>query len=573
MRKFLLGLVVGVIIAVVGIFVVLLAVGRLFSPKQPVVEANSALVLSLSGDLPEAAPVEIPLPFIESQATPTIRDLWTSLREAAKDARIKALVLEPHGLAIGWAKLQEVHQELEDFKKSGKPVYAVLHSPGSREYYLASAADKIYLSPEDMLDVKGFRLESMYFKDTLDKFGIEMQVDHIGRYKDAGDVFTRTGMTPETREVLNQVLDQIYGDFCTTVGSGRKKSADAVRALIDLGPFQADQAKTNGLIDEVGYEDQAYSDLKKKTGLSDLKKLSIKRYFRAVPARGDNIAFLVGAGEISSGESEPLNNESGIASRTFIRTIRQVRNDKSVKGVIVRVDSPGGDSTASDEILHELKLLSAAKPVIVSMSDLAASGGYYISVTGDPIVSYPDTITGSIGVLYLRPNVRGLYQKLGVQTEEITRGKLADLDSESTPLSDAAKQKLHDSIMATYQAFVTKVASARKRSFDQVDAIGQGRVWMGAQALTNGLVDQLGGLDKAVALIRERAKLSTAGDTNLVVYPPQRSLLEILTSTSTEEYTSEMAARTVRKALPNLPSASILRGGMLRILPYRLQIQ
>ncbi len=574
MRKFLLGVIVGVLVVFVGLFIIALVIVRLAASRQPTIAANSVLVLSLDGDIPESAPVEIPIPFIESQSVPTVRDLWASLHAAATDNRIKAVLLRPHHLVIGWGKLEEIHEELAAFKKSGKPLYALLESPGSREYYLASIADKIYLSPDDMLDVKGLLVEAMYFKGTMDKLGIDMQVDHIGRYKDAGDIFTKTSMSPETREVLNQVLDQLYGDFCSTVAQGRHKSANEVKALIDQGPFIASNAKANGLVDELGYEDQVYGDLKKKLGAGQLNRTSIKAYFRAVPNRGDRIAVLVGAGEIQRGEPDnTFSNTDVISSGAFAKTIRQIRNDRSIKGVILRVDSPGGDASASDEILHELKLLSRAKPLVVSMSDLAASGGYFISVTGDPIISYPDTITGSIGVLYLKPNVHDLYNKLGIQEDLLTRGKLADIDSESQPLSDAGRQKLHESIEATYVSFVSKVAAARKKSYDQIDPLAQGRVWMGAQALQNGLVDQLGGLDRAITVVRQRAKLSATGETNLILYPPRRTLFEVLASSSSNSVEDAMIERKLRERLPELPGRALLDGGILRILPYQFRIR
>ena len=573
MGKFLLGVLVGVVVVVLGGLIIGLALVKIFSNKSPTIAGNSVLVLSLEGQLPEAAPVEIPIPYLQSHAMPALGDVWTALRAAAKDNRIKAIVLAPHGLGAGWGKLEELHDELLQFKKSGKPVYAYLQGAGSREYYLASVADKIYMSPDDMLEVKGFRLETMFLKNTLDKLGVTVQVDHIGRYKDAGDTFTRTGMTPETREVLNQVLDQVYGDFCTTVALGRHKSGDDIRALVDQGPFMAPQAKSGGLIDQLGYEDQVYADLKKKTG-SELKKLDIRTYVRAVPAKGDHIAMIVGQGDIVRGDADNSYDSTQLLTSGVIkRTIRQVRDDSNVKGVILRVDSPGGDAVASDEILHELKLLSDVKPLVISFSDVAASGGYFISMTGDTILSYPNTLTGSIGVLYVRPNFRGLYDKLGIEEDMITRGKMADIDSLYQPLSDAGRQKLHEAIQSTYQSFVGKVAAARRKSYDQIDPLAQGRVWMGQQARENGLVDELGGLDRAVALIRQKAKLAADGATNLIIYPPKRSLLELLTSSSPDSVADAAAENKIRKLLPMLPSSSLLRGGLLRTMPYRVVVQ
>jgi protease IV len=574
MWKFLSGVLVGVVVTFIGLFIIVLAVGRLFSPKAPSVPANSVLVLDLTGAVPETAPVDIPFPLAQAQSAPTVRDVWTSLREAATDNRIKAVLIQPRKLVTGWGKLQELRQELLDFKRSGKPVYAFLQGPGSREYYLASAADKIFLSSDDELNVKGFLLGAMFFKNTLDKLGIQVEVDHIGRYKDAGDIFTRTNMSPETREVLSQVLDQIYGDFCSTVGQSRHKSAEDIRSLIDNGPFSGNQAKSSGLIDELGYEDQVYTDLKKKTGLGEINKLSIRTYFRAAPGKGDHIALLVGEGDIVPGDTDgSLSNEGVIAAGAFTKTIRQVRNDHSVKGVILRVDSPGGDPVASDEILHELKLLSSAKPLVISMSDVAASGGYFISMTGDRVLAYPDTITGSIGVLYVRPNVHGLFDKLGIQEDILSRGRLADIDSDYIPLSDAARQKLHELIQATYKSFVTDVAKARKKTYDQIDPIAQGRVWMGTQADQNGLVDELGGLDQAVALIRKKANLPSTGDTNLIMYPPRRSILDILTNTSSDAFETSLAEHRLHELIPGLPGRAFLHGGILRILPYQFTAQ
>ncbi len=572
MGKFLLGLLVGVIVTALGAFVVVFAIGRLFTSNQPTVAANSVLVLSLAGEVPETPPVEVPIPFLEGQNVPTVRDVWTSLRHAATDNRVKAVLIQPRGLATGWGKLQELRQELLDFKKCGKPLYAYLQGPGSREYYLATAADRIFLTPDDMLDVKGFRLEELYFKNTLDKLGVGVQVDHIGRYKDAGDIFTKTGMSPDTRDVLNQVVDQLYSDFCLTVGQSRHKSAEDVRVLLDMGPFMASQAKATNLVDELGYEDQVYAELKKKTG-GELNKTSIKRYFRAVPGNGDRIALLVGEGDIVRGGPDDSNGtQTAISSGAFSKAIQQVRNDRSVKGVILRIDSPGGDAVASDEILHELKLLSAAKPLVISMSDVAASGGYFVSMTGDPVVSYPDTITGSIGVLYVRPNFRGLFDKLGISQDTIVRGKLADMDSVYEPLSDAAKQKLHDSIEVTYHSFVSKVATARKKAYDQIEPLAQGRVWMGAQAKENGLIDQLGGLDQAIALVRSRAKLSAKGDTNLVLYPGRKTLFEMLASSSAESAVDAYTRAKLRAAIPGLPGPAFVKGGMLRMMPFQLRI-
>lgn len=570
MKKFLLGAFVGLLFAAVCVVVVLAVLWKMSSGKTPSIPDNSVLVLNLDGDVPEVPPVNLGLPFGDNQSQPTIRDLWTALHAAAADPKIKAILLKPHGLAIGWAKLEELRQDLADFKSSGKPIYAYLQTPGMHEYYLASVADKIYVSPDDYLEIKGFRIEAVYLKNTLDKLGISFDVDHIGRYKDAGDILTRNNMSPETREVLNAMLDQVFGSFCSTVAAGRHKSADDLKSLIDQGPFLASAAKDAGLVDELGYESQTLRDLKARVRAgSDLVKTSYRSYVRANPGSGQRIAFLAANGDIIRGTADqPLGQADVIASETFSKTVQQVRNDKSIKGVILRVDSPGGDAVASDEILHEIKLLAGEKPLVISMSDVAASGGYFISATGDPIVAYPNTITGSIGVIYGKPNLHGLYDKLGVTKELLTRGKFADIDSDYTPLSDAEKQKLHQGIEATYRSFVTKVATARKKTYDQIDPLAQGRVWMGAQASSNGLVDHLGGLNQAVQLVRQRAKLGPNEGILLVPFPPKRSLFDVLFNSNPDSMVDAQVSRTLKNVLGFQPRPALLKGGILEILPY-----
>jgi protease IV len=573
MRRFLLGALVGVLLTIVCLVVFVAVALKIASGRKPSIPSNGVLVLNLDGDIPEVPAVDVEIPLLQAQASPTIRDLWTTLHAAASDSRIKAIALKPHNLSIGWAKLQELREDLTDFKRSGKPVYAYLQTPGMHEYFLASVADRIYVSPDDYLRVKGFRVESTFIKGTLDKLGITFDVDHIGRYKDAGDALTRTNMSPETREVLNQVLDQIYTSFCKGVAEGRHKSAADIEALIDQGPFLAMPAKQAGLIDELGYESQMYRDLATRAKSSGLAKVSYKTYVKTGPGTGTRIALLSGEGDIIRGKVEqPFGQGEVIASETFSKTIEQVRNDNSVRGVILRVNSPGGDAVASDEILHELQLLAAKKPLVISMSDLAASGGYFISMTGNPVVAYPDTITGSIGVLYGKPNLHGLYNKLGVTKDILTRGRFADIDSDYKPLSDAEKQKLHDGIMSTYRSFVSKVATARKKSYDEIDPIAQGRVWMGAQARENGLVDRLGGLNAAVQLIRERAKLGANEAVNLISYPPRRSLLDAIFNANPETVAEARAEQYLRSMTGFVPSKALLRGGILELMPFQITV-
>lgn len=574
MKKFLLGLLCGMVLAALVAVIFAFSLVRMTDTK-PTVANGSTLVLRLEGDLPEKPQVEIPLAMFENQAPITVRELWSALHQAAGDSRIKAVVLAPRGLAIGWAKLQEVRESLTVFKKSGKPVYAFLRMPGLREYYVATAADKIYTAPDDYLDLKGLRLEAMFFKNTLDKLGAQMEVEHIGKYKDAFDPFTRTSMTPETRQVYNELLDQFYGNLVNTIAEGRKKTPADVRSIIDEGPFVAKDAKDKGLVDVLGYEDQMFGALKDQLKDGEIKKVGQRDYLRSLRPEdgGAKIALVVGSGAITqgSGDASPFGNGDGITSGGFSKLLRRVRDDSSVRGVIVRVDSPGGDAIASDDILHEMKELSAKKPVVISMGDVAASGGYFIAVTGDPILAYPNTITGSIGVITGHVNLHGLYDKIGIQKELLTRGRFAALDSDYKPMTPEEREKLHQSIESTYKGFVSRVATGRHKTYEQIDELAQGRVWLGAQAKQNGLVDELGGLDKAVEMIRQKAKIAGDQRVVLVPYPPKRTLFEVITSRSDESNLVQMqAARVLKQATGSDWLHAALQGGVQMLMPYSI---
>jgi protease-4 len=575
MKNFLIGLISGFLlaglIAVIVVFV-FVRIASSFSERTPTVADGSTLVLKMEGAVPEQAPTEVPLPFLEDQTPLTLPQTWAMFRKAASDPKIKAIVFEPASLAVGWSQLEEIRQEMAQFKKSGKPLIAFLRRPGSREYYLATACDKIYLTPEDSLDVKGLRVEAMYLKDTLGKIGVKMDVIHAGKYKDAFDMFSKTSMSPETREVLDNILDQYYGDMINTFAAGRKKQPAEMRALIDQGPFEGSEALAAGLVDGLNFEDQVAEILRRQLNQTELKKVSQKTYVKSgLGDGGKRIALIVGEGEITRGSSDTnsLGSETGIVSGPFIKTLQQVENDSTIKAVILRVNSPGGDGVASDDILHEAQNLSRKKPMVISMGDLAASGGYFIAMTGDPIVAYPNTLTGSIGVITGRINLRGLYDKLGIHVELLSRGKYADLDSEYEELTADDRAKLGGQIEDFYKAFVERVAKSRKRSFAQIEELGQGRVWLGVQGKQNGLVDELGGLDRAIEMAKQKANIPASEKISLVTFPPKRNLLDLLFSR--QDDTASVDAR-VGKAL-GFPIAVWRQGGFLKMMPYRITVK
>ena len=576
MKNFLIGLVLGVLLCGLILVVLVFAAIRFAGSyaNRPVnVADGSTLVLDLEGDVPERLPAEIPIPILQSQTSLSLEQVWDTFRRAATDSRIRGILFEPHGLDIGWGKMEEIHDEIVQFKKSGKPVITYLRSPSAREYYLAAATDKIFLAPEDSLDLKGLAAESMFFKQTLDKLGVQAEVIHAGKYKDAGDVLTRTSMTPETREQLNAILDQYYGNLIATVAEGRKKQPDAVRELIDNGPFLARDALSGGLIDSLGYEDQAVAEMQSRLKQNELKRISGRAYVKGLlpsDGGGRRIALIVGEGTITAGTGNEAADDESFTGTGFIKLLKQVENDSSIQGVIMRIDSPGGDAVASDDILHEAKNLSRKKPLVISMGDTAASGGYYVAVTGDPIIAYPNTLTGSIGVIFAKFTLHGLFDKIGMDTQLLTRGRYADIESASTPLSDAARQKLTGQIDAFYRAFVSHVAEGRRKSFDQIEPLAQGRVWVGAQAKANGLVDQLGGLDRAVEVLKQQAHMSPSDRVTLVPYPGRRSVLDLLFSRS--DPAAEVQMR-MEKTLGKFPLQMLSQRGFLKVMPYSVSVR
>jgi protease IV len=569
MGKFLLGFLIGLAFAVLlGVIVVFAAV-RVGQGRPTVVAANSALVLRLEDDVPEQAPVEVSLPLFETQQQITVLETWRMLRDAASDSRIKALVVMPRNLTAGWGKLQELRSDILAFRKSGKPVYAFLRGAAMREYYVASAADKIFMTPTDELDVKGLRAEMYFVKGMLDKLGVDMEFEKIGRYKDAPDMFTRTSPTPETIQVNNEILDQFFSDAVSVIAEGRKKTPAEVRAAIDDGPFVGKEALNAGLVDGLLFEDEMWGKL--NSSLGNLTQVREKTYLRTLTApSGKRIAFITGDGDITRGGTTEDLSDTGITATRMVKTMREVENDSSIQAAIVRINSPGGDGIASDDILHEAKVLSQKKPTVISMSDLAASGGYFIAMTGSPIVAYPNTITGSIGVFFGRPNLKALFEKIGLAQASLARGRFANIDSVNGPLTPAEREKLLREIQVFYKDFVDRVARARKRDFAQIDALGQGRVWLGTQAKQNGLVDDLGGLDRAVELVKERAKIGPAEKVTLVAYPKRKTLLEALLQKSSSD--AEIEDK-VRALAGNLPIWSLAHGGILELMPYTIEVK
>lgn len=573
MGKFLLGLVTGIVlvflIGVIGFF----AIASLRS-KPPAVAEDSTLVLHLWGNVPEKPPVEFAIPGVVSRNSITVENVWSMLRRAAQDSRIKAVIFEPEGADVGWATMQEIRSDLEAFRKSGKPLYAFLKSPNLRDYYMATAASRIYMPPSDLLNVKGIGFQLMYFKNTLDKLGVQVDVEHAGAYKDYGDQFTRASMSPETKEVMNSLADGLYGDLLSVIAKGRNKDVNAVRALIDQGPFLAKQAKADGLVDELRYEDQVFGEMKTALHQKELKRISEKEYAEVSDASAgmsaqDQIAFVVAEGTIQRGD-----DADGLQSGDFDRMLERVGSDSRVKAAIIRINSPGGEVVASDDMWRALNELKKKKPLVISMADEAASGGYYMAMTGSPIVAQPGTLTGSIGVVFGKPNLHGLYDKLGITKDTVSRGRFALIDSDYSSLNPEERAKLKEGIDATYQDFLEKVSNSRRKPVSDIEPVAQGRVWLGDQARDKGLVDSLGGIDAAIAKARQLGGIPSSSRVGLVLYPGKKSLFEYITEAFGGGGAGDDAIDGVLRRVIKDPRLRIwAHPGMMRMMPFSIEFQ
>lgn len=583
MKKFLVGLLVGVVISVFAGIVIVFAFARL-GDREPTVPDDSVLRLTLSGPVEEMSAPSFPIPG-QPPAGLTTLEVWSALRKAAVDDRVKAVLFEPRMPMLGWATAQEIRGSIEKFKKeSGKPVYAVLHMPRMVDYYMASAADKIFTSPEDMLLIQGLRVEVMYLKNTLDKIGVTMEVEHAGKYKDAGDQYTETEMTPETREVLTAVLDDLYNDFLARTGASRGKTPDEMAAIIDKGPFTASTAMKEGLLDGLKYEEQIKDELKDLLKLAEYKETDIRKYRSISPTsvgiKGEaSVAVLTAQGAIIRGKADAFTRSSMIASESLASDLRSLAKNSSIKGVVLRIDSPGGDAIASDEILHEVRALSGKKPVVISMSDMAASGGYYMAMTGDPIVAYPSTLTGSIGVVFTKPVLKGLYNKIGITKDSLSRGRNSGFLSDYEQLDASGRERLKALIDDTYSAFLNNVAEGRKRPVEEIATIAEGRVWLGSQAKTNGLIDELGGIDTALETLKKKAGIDTGDQLKIYIYPGKQSFFEMLASSLDTRQMDGIGAEVLLKDTPLEPLISnpfldaTARPGIKALMPYTFEVQ
>jgi len=554
-------LIIGGILAVL-VLVVLIGVAVIvsaFRKGEPSIRDNSVLALRVAGTLPDYTPDD---PFKRFFGGPeqSLTGLVMQFKKAKVDKRIKAILLDVDMSGVGWAKAEELRDAIADFRTSGKPVYAYIEFGLNKEYYIATACDKIVVPPPGELFITGLAADVMFFRGSLDKLGIYPDIFQIGKYKSVGDMFTQKKMTDAHREYVNSLLDDLFNRYIAGIAKARHKSPEDVRKLIDDAPYNAAKAKEAGLIDEAVYHDELEREVKASLGYKDSDQVVPVRasdYRDVSPEslglnKGEKVAVIYATGDIGSGRSE--NSPSGgqsIGSDTLAKALTDAAADKSIKAIVMRVDSPGGSGLASDIIWHAVDAANQKKPVVVSMSDVAASGGYYISASASKILAQPSSITGSIGVVAGKPVLRGLYDWLGISNEYVLRGKEAGMFRETEKFSDDERAKFEDWIKTTYyNDFVPKVAKGRHKDPKDVDAVGQGRVWTGAQAKDRGLVDEFGGLDRAIEVAKQLAKIPADKGVERVILPYPQTFLQELLSGGDNSNTKLEQQRAVLSALP-----------------------
>lgn len=537
MRRFLVGFLATIgFVTLLSVIAFAVVVARL-QPSKPTLPEGIILSADLTRGLTEGPPQEGWRRLILGEKL-SLRDFLDALEAGGADPRVKGVLARIGDDNIALATTQQVRDAIAAFRAKGKFAIAFADSfgefgAGTRPYYLASAFDQIWLQPMGSLGLTGLYSEAIFFKGTLDKIGIAPEFDHRGQYKSAANILTETKMTPPQREEVEDLLNSVAGQVVNGIAQARKLSPEAVRTAIDHAPLLANEALQAKLVDRIGYRDDAISAAHKRAG-SRAEIIGLSTYLDGAgrPYRkGQRIALIYGSGLIVRGgtASNPLTRSDEMAANEMTRAFRDAVRDPKVRAILFRIDSPGGSVVASETIWHDVFFArERGKPVIVSMGDVAGSGGYYVAAPADKIVAEPATLTGSIGVLAGKLVVADLLKKIGVSTDAAQFGANAGMLSATSEFSPLAQARLQAFLDATYQGFKDHVATGRHMTPDAVEAVAQGRVWSGEEAKKNGLVDALGGYEVALRLAKQAAGLSPEAPVQMTVFPREQSLADYL---------------------------------------------
>ena len=500
-----------------------------------------------------------------TSSTKTLRGLFKKLDALKTDDEIAGVIFKIDGVSIGWATLQEIRTELHEFRDTGKETIGYLESGGNAEYLLATTMDRIVLIPTGSLNLTGLRAEVLFYKGLLDKLDIEADMLAMGKYKSGVEPYMRDGMSDEFRESITALLDDLYAQLLNHFAESRDSiTAENASDLINRGPFTAVEAKQEKLVDALQYYDELIAALKAasedeevqvvKPGFERKRKVPDMNSFaglmqlfsmlnppqRAQAAAAHQIALIYASGPILPDIDSPFIAMSAITPKALKKAFEKARTDDTVQAVVLRIDSPGGSALASDLIWREVMLTQREKPVVVSMGNVAASGGYYIAMAAGTIVAHPSTLTGSIGVFGGKLNLKGLYNKAGLTKEIISHGQNATLYSDYGGFTPTERERVEKMMKTVYEDFVNKAATGRNKSFDEIDEIAQGRVWTGKQAQALGLVDEIGGLDTALSIAKKQAGFAEDDKVNLIVLPKQRPFFEQLIEQMIEDTDSSI---------------------------------
>jgi protease-4 len=546
------------------LFTLLILVSPVFAEEQAAKETSEETALpvkkyvefTLGGTYADTKVVST----FGTSSTKTLRGLFKKLDVLKTDDEIAGIIFKVDDVSVGWATLQEIRNKLHEFRETGKETIGYLESGGNAEYLLAAAMDRVVLMPAGGLNLTGLRAEIMFYKGLLDKLDIQADMLAMGKYKSGVEPYMREGMSDAFRESMTTVLDDLYAQLLSHIAESRDGiTVESASGLVDRGPFTAEEALQEGLVDALQYYDELLTvlktasqdedvqvvkpDFERKREVPDMNSFAgLMQLFSMLnpPQRtqrsGENqIALIYASGPILPDVDSLFSSMSVITPDALAEAFEKVRTDDSVRAVVLRIDSPGGSALASDLIWREVMLIQREKPVVVSMGDVAASGGYYIAMAAGTIVAHPSTLTGSIGVFGGKLNMKGFYNKIGLTKEIIAHGQNATLYSDYGGFTPTERERVEKMMKTVYKDFVNKAATGRDKSFDDIDEIAQGRVWTGKQAKALGLVDELGGLDTALSIAKEQAGFAADDKVNLIVLPRQKPFLEELMERMVED--------------------------------------